>query len=166
MSLRWWSIEVRDGVLPAQRWKDGYGEALLEAAVTHGAKRWEWTVRPGGVVLEVAFRETEDWERFRALPVVTAALDATPDPVNGLWVYPGRGGNASARVPKRKPRPTGAGAAAMPIPVDRAPVAQLAIAEPRPEPITLESESVAHLAVAEPSLESLTTSTPAFHTAA
>ena len=25
-----------DGVLPAQRWKDGYGESLLEAAITHG----------------------------------------------------------------------------------------------------------------------------------
>ena len=29
--MKWWSIEVRDGVLPAQRWKDGYGETLLEA---------------------------------------------------------------------------------------------------------------------------------------
>ena len=135
MSMRWWSIEVRDGVLPAQRWKDGYGEALLEAAITNGARRWEWTVIPGGVVLEVAFRESEEWERFRALPVVTAALDATPDPVNGLYVYPGRGGNASARSPKRKPRPTGAGAAAMPLPVEPPPVARLAVAEPPPEPI-------------------------------
>ncbi|WP_245665496.1 hypothetical protein [Actinoplanes subtropicus] len=135
MSMRWWSIEVRDGVLPAQRWKDGYGEALLEAAITNGARRWEWTVIPGGVVLEVAFRESEEWERFRALPVVTAALDATPDPVNGLYVYPGRGGNASARSPKRKPRPTGAGAAAVPIPVEPPPVARLAVTEPPAEPI-------------------------------
>src|SRR5689334_2348512 len=86
MSIRWWSIEVRDGVLSAMRWKDGYGEALLEAAVTNGAKRWEWTIMPGGVVLEVAFREHDEWDRFRALPVVKAALDATPDPVNGLYV--------------------------------------------------------------------------------
>jgi len=135
MSMRWWSIEVRDGVLPAQRWKDGYGEALLEAAITHGARRWEWTVRPGGVVLEVSFPETEDWERFRALPVVTAALDATPDPVNGLYVYPGRGGNAGARAPKRKPRPTGAGAAAAPIPQERVEPARLAVAEPPAEQI-------------------------------
>jgi len=135
MSMRWWSIEVRDGVLPAQRWKDGYGEALLEAAITNGAQRWEWTVIPGGVVLEVAFRESEEWDRFRALPVVTAALDATPDPVNGLYVYPGRGGNASARSPKRKPRPTGAGAAAVPIPVEPPTIARLAVAEPPAEPM-------------------------------
>jgi hypothetical protein len=134
MSMRWWSIEVRDGVLPAQRWKDGYGEALLEAAVTNGARRWEWTVHPGGVVLEVAFPETEDWDRFRALPVVTAALDATPDPVNGLYVYPGRGGNAGARSPKRKPRPAGAGGAAVPMPVERVEPARLAVAEPPAEP--------------------------------
>ena len=128
--MRWWSIEVRDGVLSALRWKDGYGEALLEAAITHGARRWEWTVLPGGVVLEVAFPESEDWARFRALPVVTAALDATPDPVNGLYVYPGRGGNSGAVVPRRRPRPSGAGAAAMPMPVDRLVVARLAVAEP------------------------------------
>jgi hypothetical protein len=140
MSMRWWSIEVRDGVLSAQRWKDGYGEALLEAAVTNGARRWEWTVMPGGVVLEVAFRETDDWDRFRALPVVQAALDATPDPVNGLYVYPGRGGSSSAPAPKPKRRPSGAGAAAIPIPTEPAPIARLAAAEPpaepAPEPIT------------------------------
>lgn len=134
MSKSWWSIEVRDGVLPAQRWKDGYGEALLEAAITNGARRWEWTVVPGGVVLEVAFRDAEDWARFRALPVVTAALDATPDPINGLYVYPGRGGSSGAQVPKRKPRPTGAGAAAVPIPAEPAPVARLAVAAPPAEP--------------------------------
>jgi hypothetical protein len=135
MSVQWWSIEVRDGVLPAMRWKDGYGEALLEAAITHGAKRWEWTIMAGGVVLEVAFREPDEWARFRALPVVTAALDATPDPVNGLYVYPGRGGSSGARAPKRKPKPTGAGAAAMPIPVEPAPTVRLAVSEPPAEVI-------------------------------
>lgn len=135
MSVRWWSIEVRDSVLSAMRWKDGYGETLLEAAITHGAKRWEWTIMPGGVVLEVAFREQDEWDRFRALPVVTAALDATPDPVNGLYVYPGRGGSAGARTPKRKPKPAGSGAAAMPMPVERPVVARLAVAEPPAEQI-------------------------------
>jgi hypothetical protein len=133
--MRWWSIEVRDGVLPAQRWKDGYGESLLEAAITHGAKRWEWTIMPGGVLLELGFRELEDWERFRALPVVTAALDATPDPVNGLYVYPGRGGSASDRLPRRKPRPTGSGAAAMPIEAEEWLAARPAVAAPPPEPL-------------------------------
>jgi hypothetical protein len=133
--MRWWSIEVRDGVLPAQRWKDGYGESLLEAAITHGAKRWEWTLMPGGVLLELAFRELEDWERFRALPVVTAALDATPDPVNGLFVYPGRGGSAADRLPRRKPRPSGSGAAAMPIEAQEWLAARPAVAAPPPEPL-------------------------------
>ncbi|GIF25319.1 hypothetical protein Ate02nite_80490 [Paractinoplanes tereljensis] len=133
MSNRWWSIEVRDGVLSALRWKDGYGEALLEAALTNGAKRWEWTIMPGGVVLEVAFRETDEWERFRALPVVQAALDATPDPVNGLYVYPGRGGSAASPSKRPKPRPAGAGAAAIPLPVEEIAAARLAEAEPRAE---------------------------------
>jgi hypothetical protein len=135
MGVHWWSIEVRDGVLPAQRWKDGYGEALLEAAFTNGATRWEWTIMPSGVVLELGFPESAIWERFRALPVVTAALDATPDPVNGLYVYPGRGGNAGALLPRRQPRPTGAGAAAVPVPTERRVTVRLASAEPHPEPL-------------------------------
>src|SRR5689334_10650444 len=128
--MKWWSIEVRDGVLPAQRWKDGYGEALLEAAVTHGAKRWEWTLMPGGVLLELGFREVDDWDRFRALPLVTAALDATPDPVNGLYVYPGRGGSSTAPSKPLKPRPMGAGAAAVPVPVEPPLPMRLADTEP------------------------------------
>jgi len=131
----WWSIEVRDGVLPALRWKDGYGEALLEAAITHGARRWEWTVMPGGVVLEVAFREAEDWARFRALPVVTAALDATPDPVHGLYVYQGRGGSSATPSRRPKPRTSGSGAAAVPMPVDWVAPVRLAVSEPPAERI-------------------------------
>jgi hypothetical protein len=133
--MRWWSIEVRDGVLPAQRWKDGYGESLLEAAITHGAKRWEWTLMPGAVVLELAFADDEDWDRFRALPVVTASLDATQVPVNGLYVYPGRGGSAGDRLPWRKPRPSGSGAAAMPIQQEVLLHARAAEAMPPPEPL-------------------------------
>ncbi|GAA0559515.1 hypothetical protein GCM10010172_48250 [Paractinoplanes ferrugineus] len=135
MSIRWWSIEVRDGVLSAMRWKDGYGEALLEAAVTNGAKRWEWTIMPGGVVLEIAFRETDEWDRFRALPVVRAALDATPDPATGLYVYEGRGGSGAKPSKRPKPRPTGTGAAAIPLPTPDLAVARLAAPRPPAEPI-------------------------------
>jgi hypothetical protein len=68
------------------------------------------------VVLEVEFAEDAQWERFRNLPAVQAALDAVPDPVNGLLVYRGRGGGAGATSPRR-PRPvTGAGAMALPEP--------------------------------------------------
>ena len=137
MSTSWWSIEVRDGVLPAARWKDGYGESLLEAAVTNGARLWEWTVLPAGVVLELAFDETGDWDRFRALPVVTAALDATPDPVNGLYVYQGRGGSSSSPAPRPHRRPAGSGAAAVPMPAEEPVPARLATTEPPAERLHL-----------------------------
>lgn len=116
----WWmSIEVLDGVaLPATRWKDAHGAFLIEAALTHGARDWSWVERPWGVILEIDFADEGDWARFRTVPAVQAALDAVPDPVNGLLIYPGRGGS-SGRVSPRRPRPkTGAGAAALPIPVE------------------------------------------------
>lgn len=44
-------------------------------------------------MFEVLFDTEEQWEAFRGLPVVRAALDAAPDPVNGLLIYRGRGGH-------------------------------------------------------------------------
>jgi len=68
------------------------------------------------VVLEVAFAEEWQWERFYGLPAVQAALDATPDPVKGLLVHRGRGGTSGTRLPRR-PRPfAGAGAVELPEP--------------------------------------------------
>jgi hypothetical protein len=108
----WWSIEVfHSGKLPASRWKDAYEDQLTEAAVTNGALYWEWHEFQYGVIFEVCFRDDEQWEAFRALPAVRAALDGVPDPVNGLLVYRGRGGAAGAGKP-RKPRPA-PGAAAL-----------------------------------------------------
>jgi len=108
----WWSIEVfHSGKLPATRWKDAYEDQLTEAAVTNGALYWEWHEFQYGVIFEVCFRDDEQWEAFRALPAVRAALDGVPDPVNGLLVYRGRGGAAGSRKP-RKPRPA-PGAAAL-----------------------------------------------------
>jgi len=116
----WWmSIEVLNGELPAARWKDAHGPFLTEAALTHGAVGWSWLHRDWGVILEIEFATEADWDRFRALPAVQAALDAVPDPANGLLVYPGRGGS-SGRVVPRRPRPrAGGGAAALPIPVEQ-----------------------------------------------
>ena len=116
MDLHWWSIEVFDGAtLPAARWQDAHGNALTEAAITHGAYSWHWHAHSWGVLFEIAFRGDEQWSLFRELPGVRAALDAVPDPLHGLMVYPGRGGS-SGRVQPRRPRPvTGAGAAALPI---------------------------------------------------
>jgi hypothetical protein len=107
----WWSIEVFHGEkLPASRWRDSYEETLTEAAVTNGAVYWEWHEHQYGVVFEVCFQKEEQWEAFRTLPAVRAALDGVPDPVNGLLVYRGRGGGAGSRKP-RKPKPAPSAAA-------------------------------------------------------
>jgi hypothetical protein len=108
----WWSIEVFHGdKLPASRWKGAYEDELTEAAVTNGAVYWEWHEFAYGVIFEVCFDSDEQWEAFRSLSAVRAALDGVPDPVNGLLVYRGRGGAAGSRSPRR-PRPA-PGAAAL-----------------------------------------------------
>jgi hypothetical protein len=134
MELRWWSIEVLDGAeLSAALWQDAYGNALVEAAVTHGAYDWRWHRHSWGVVFEIGFRSDDPWPIYRNLPAVRAALDAVPDPINGLLVYPGRGGS-SGRVQPRRPRPiAGAGAAAMPIEPE---IMRVALAECEPAPTT------------------------------
>lgn len=113
MSLTWWSIEVRDGDTPARQWRDAWSQSLLEAAVTHGARDFIWQAEPFGVVLELGFAGTGDWDRFRHLPAVTAAIDAL-DP-RTLYVYPGRGGGAGAGLPRRAPRPIVQDAAPLPV---------------------------------------------------
>jgi hypothetical protein len=115
---QWLSIEIFDGNFPASSWRRAYGDNLTEAAITNGALRWEWHEHRWGVVIELEFTSGSDRDRFRELPAVVAALDAVPDPVNGLLVYPGRGGGSGARVPRRpRPRPV-AGAVARPEPSD------------------------------------------------
>jgi hypothetical protein len=64
----------------------------------------------------VLFETEEQWQAFRNLPAVRAALDAVPDPVSGLLVYCGRGGGSGARKPRRpKPAPA-ASAVSLPEP--------------------------------------------------
>jgi hypothetical protein len=69
-------------------------------------------------VLEVEFTDDAAWETYRNLPAVRAALDAAPDPVNGLIVYRGRGGASGSRWPRRRgPKPS-ADALARPEPTE------------------------------------------------
>jgi hypothetical protein len=114
---QWWAIEVFDSAVQAAlRWRDSYSQSLITSAITSGAVEWGWSQHQSGVVFEVCFADEDQWERFRALPVVRSALDAVPDPVNGLLVYRGRGGGSGARRPRR-PRPSaGAGAIELPEP--------------------------------------------------
>jgi len=102
------------GPFSAALWRSAHGQSLIEAAVTNGVSFWEWHEHRWGVVLELAFEDEERRDGFRDLPAVQAALDAVPDPVNGLLIYHGRGGGAGVAVPRR-PRPTPmAGAEALP----------------------------------------------------
>jgi len=111
------SIEVLDGASSASLWAEAHGDALIEAAFTGGATDWGWHRHTWGVVLELSFADEFAWERFRAMPAVDAALEAVPDPVSGLIVYRGRGGNAGRGEPRR-PRPLiGSGAASLPLPI-------------------------------------------------
>jgi hypothetical protein len=111
-----WSIEVMHGERSAFRWQEQHDSALIEAALTNGATDGSWHAHRWGVVFEVQFETGEQWEAFRNLPVVRAALDAVPDPVNGLLVYRGHGGGADARKPRRpKPAPS-ASAVSLPEP--------------------------------------------------
>lgn len=100
----WLTIEVQDGDVTADAWRRAHGELLLEAAVTNGARDWVWHTPRWGVILELEFSEELARDAFRELPAVLAALDAVPDVVFGLHVYPGRGGGSGSAVPRR-PRP-------------------------------------------------------------
>lgn len=116
----YWSIEVFDSEIQAAlHWKDSYRSALVESALTSGAVGWAWIEHRYGVVFEVCFGDEARWEAFRELPGVQAALDAVPDPVNGVLVYRGRGGSSGATSPRR-PKPTaGAGAVQLPEPAEQ-----------------------------------------------
>ncbi|MGH3180644.1 MAG: hypothetical protein ACRDOE_01840, partial [Streptosporangiaceae bacterium] len=83
----WWSIEVMHGEFSAFRWQEQHDSALIEAALTNGAVDGAWHADSWGVVFEVCFENEVQWGAFRNLPAVRAALDAVPDPVNGLLVY-------------------------------------------------------------------------------
>ncbi|MBC6469646.1 hypothetical protein [Actinomadura alba] len=100
MATEWWSIEVFSAQTSAAAWRDSYGRSLIESALTNGASAWEWHDHSWGLVFEVEFADEEQWQAWRALPGTRAALDAVPDPVNGLVVFRGRGGSSGNPVPR------------------------------------------------------------------
>ena len=55
------------------------------------------------MVFEAAFDAQAQWEAFRSLASVQAALEAAPDPINGLLVHRRDGGNMG---PPSLQRPT------------------------------------------------------------
>ena len=84
--------------------------------MTSGARFWDEHEHRWGVVLEFVFDEEVQRDGFRDSPAVRAALDATPDPVNGVLVYPHRGGGSGSRQPSRPHPRAGGGTAALPEP--------------------------------------------------
>jgi hypothetical protein len=116
LTVNWITVEVFDGEIPAAAWARAWHDRLVEAAVTGGAAFWDEHEHRWGVVLEFAFDEEQRRDLFRQAPVLLAALDAVPDPVNGVLVYPHRGGGSGSRQPRR-PRPAPVSdAAALPEP--------------------------------------------------
>jgi len=114
--MEWLTLEVFDAESAAWSWRDRHADQIVAAAITAGARAWEWQEFGFGVAFEVAFGTDAALEAFRSSPSVQAALDLAPDPVNGVLVYRGRGGGAGAGVPRRpRPRPS-AGARALPEP--------------------------------------------------
>ena len=55
---------------------------------------------PGPDPVEFTFEDERRRDAFRQAPVLLAALDAVPDPVNGVLVYPHRGGGSGSRQPQ------------------------------------------------------------------
>jgi hypothetical protein len=114
--VNWLTVEVFDGATSATAWVHAWHDRLIEAAVTGGAVFWDEHEHRWGVVLEFTFADERLRDAFRRTPVLLAALDAAPDPVNGVLVYPHRGGGSGSRQPRRpRPRPV-SDAAELPAP--------------------------------------------------
>jgi hypothetical protein len=114
--MHWLTVEVFDAALPATSWLRAWRDSLVETALATGAVYWDDHTHEWGVVLEFTFADEQARDRFRAHPVLTSALDAAPDPVNGALVYPHRGGGTGSRVPRRPHPPMSSGAVALPEP--------------------------------------------------
>jgi hypothetical protein len=114
--VNWITIEVFDGATSAAGWARSWHDRIVEAALTGGAVFWDEHEHSWGVVLEFTFDDERRRDAFRQAPVLLAALDAAPNPLTGVLVYPHRGGGDGIRQPRR-PRPVrGSGAAELELP--------------------------------------------------
>ena len=75
----WWSIEVMHGEFSGFRWQGQHDSALIEAALTNGARDGTWHADSWGVVFEVLFETEEQWQTFRAC--LPSARRWTPSPI-------------------------------------------------------------------------------------
>jgi hypothetical protein len=114
--VNWLTVEVFDGEFSAAAWARAWHDSVVEAAITGGAVFWDEHEHRWGVVLEFTFPDEHLRDAFQNSALLRAALDNAPDPVNGVLVYPHRGGGIGSREPRR-PRPlVQGGAAALPLP--------------------------------------------------
>jgi hypothetical protein len=127
IDMDWLTIEVFDAGTPATEWARAWQGSLVETALSSGAIFWDQHEHAWGVVFEFTFADESARDRFRGHPTVTAALDAAPDPVNGAYVYPHRGGGTGTRVPRRPRPPLDEGAMALPEPEPMVEVAAIGI---------------------------------------
>ncbi|MFI5042312.1 MAG: hypothetical protein ACHQNA_10770 [Acidimicrobiales bacterium] len=114
---QWFSIEVLDGAYSAAGWAEAFGDSLVTEALCDGALDWGFHPHSWGTIFDVQFPDEAAWARFRASLAALRALDATPDPVTGVIIYKGRGGDTGGRVPRRGRPLTGSGAAALAVPL-------------------------------------------------
>lgn len=138
--MHWLTIEVFDAATPASEWQRAWHDLLVEAALTAGAAFWDDHEHSWGVVLEFTFASEPARDRFRDGLTVRAALDAAPDPVSGVLVYPHRGGGAGARMPRHPLAPAGTGALQRPEPDVMEPCAVIAVPTVQPVVATSATE--------------------------
>lgn len=111
--MNWITIKVFDGPTSAAGWAQAWHDRLIEAAVTAGAVYWDEHAHSWGVVLEFTFAEEHRRDAFRQAAVLLAALDAAPDLLTGVLVYPHRDG---IRRPRRPRQVRSGDAAELPLP--------------------------------------------------
>ena len=112
------ALEIIDGPFSASSWQHAYGDVVTNAAMEWSGLDWEWREFKWGLLFMVAFPSEDEYLAWRSMPVVIAALDAVPDPVNGLVFHRGWGGTSGSGEPRRGKPLVGAGGAELPLPVE------------------------------------------------